>query len=72
MMPYSAYQLYQAERTKSAAEMRRADQQLGELSRTLSSAWHYATRPAGALLALAGRPRRRDQASAAAFCEAGC
>jgi len=33
MMPYGAYQLYQAERIKSAAEIRRADQQLGEMSR---------------------------------------
>jgi hypothetical protein len=72
MMPYGTYQLYQAERTKSAAEMRRADQQLGELSRTLSSAWYLAARPAGALLALAGRPRRRDRAASAAPCEAGC
>jgi hypothetical protein len=72
MMPYAAYQLYQAERTKSAAEMRRADQQLGELSRTLSSAWHYTTRPAGALLALLGGPRRRARAGSAEVCEAGC
>ncbi|HXB49522.1 MAG TPA: hypothetical protein VNW50_17295, partial [Streptosporangiaceae bacterium] len=33
MMPYQVYQLYQAERTKTAAEIRRADEQLGELSR---------------------------------------
>lgn len=71
-MPYGAYQLYQAERTKSAAEIRRADAQLGEISRTLSSAWHHASRPAGALLALLGRPRRRDQAESAALCKAGC
>ena len=72
MMPYSAYQLYQAERTKSVAEMRRADEQLGEFSRTLSSAWHHVSQPTGALLALLGRPPRRDQAESAELCEAGC
>jgi len=29
MMPYQSYQIYQAERPKSAAEIRRADEQLG-------------------------------------------
>jgi hypothetical protein len=47
MMPYQVYQLYQAERTKTAAEIRRADEQLGELSRAMSSAWHHAARLAG-------------------------
>lgn len=46
MMPYGAYQQYQIERPKSAAEIRRANEQMGELSRTLSSAWLGATRPA--------------------------
>ena len=54
MMPYQVYQLYQAERTKTAAEIRRADEKLGELSRALSSAWHHATRPIVVLRALAG------------------
>jgi hypothetical protein len=72
MTPYGAYQLYQAERPKSAAEVRRADEQLGEISRTLSAAWHHASRPAGALLALLGRRRRRDQARSAEPCGAGC
>jgi len=72
MTPYSAYQLYQAERPKSAAEIRRADEQLGEISRTLSTAWHHASRPTGALLALLGRPQRRDQAGSAAFGDVGC
>ena len=53
MMPYQVYQLYQAERTKTAAEIRRADEQLGELSRALSSAWQHA-RPQAVLRALAG------------------
>jgi hypothetical protein len=54
MMPYQVYQLYQAERTKTAAENRRADEQLGELSRALSSVWQHATRPKAVLRALAG------------------
>jgi hypothetical protein len=62
MMPYGSYQLYQAERTKSAAEIRRADEQLGEMSRALSSAWHHVSRPTGVLFALLGRCRPRTQA----------
>ena len=54
MMPYQVYQLYQAERTKTAAEIRRADEQLGELSRAFSSAWQHVTRPQAVLRALAG------------------
>lgn len=53
MMPYQVYQLYQAERPKTAAEIRRADEQLGELSRAFSSAWQHATRPQAVLRALA-------------------
>jgi hypothetical protein len=52
MMPYQAYQLYQAERTKTAAEIRRADEQLGELSQVLSSAWQHAAWPKGMVRAL--------------------
>src|SRR5215472_12251179 len=54
MMPYQVYQLYQAERTKTAAEIRRADDKLGELSRAWSSAWYHATRPIVVLRALVG------------------
>jgi hypothetical protein len=54
MMPYHVYQQYQAERTKTAAEIRRADEQLGELSRALSSAWQHVTRPKAVLPALRG------------------
>ena len=54
MMPYQVYQLYQAERTKTAAEIRRADERLGELSLALSSAWHHATRLKAVLRALPG------------------
>jgi hypothetical protein len=62
MIPYGSYQIYQAERTKSASEIRRADKQLGEMSRTLSSAWHHVSRPTGAPLALLGRRRPRIRA----------
>jgi hypothetical protein len=59
MMPYGSYQLYQTERPKSAAEIRRADEQLGEMSRTLSSAWQHAKEPTRLLLAHAGGRRSR-------------
>jgi len=52
MMPYQVFQLYQAERTKTAAEIRRDDEQLGELSRALSSTWHNAACRAAVLRAL--------------------
>jgi hypothetical protein len=54
MMPYQVYQLYQAERPKTAAEIRRADEKLGELSRASSSAWHHVTRPIVVLRGLVG------------------
>jgi hypothetical protein len=44
MMPYQSYQLYQAERTKTAAEIRRADEQLGHMARNLSLLWQHASR----------------------------
>ena len=45
MMPYQSYQLYQAERTKSAAEIRRADDQLGRMAENVSWLWQHAIRP---------------------------
>jgi hypothetical protein len=36
MMPYQVYQLYQTERLKSAAEVRRADEQLGRAAQRIS------------------------------------
>jgi hypothetical protein len=36
MMPYQSYQIYQAERPKSAAEIRRADEQLGHMAENVS------------------------------------
>jgi hypothetical protein len=49
MIPYQVYQLYQIERTKTSAEIRRADDQLGELSRALSSVRQHITLPSAAL-----------------------
>jgi hypothetical protein len=46
MMPYQAYQIYQAERTKTAAEIRRTDEQLGHMAANMSWLWRRATRPA--------------------------
>ena len=34
MMPYQSYQVYQAERPKTAAEIRRTDEQLGQMAET--------------------------------------
>ncbi|HEY3646810.1 MAG TPA: hypothetical protein VGL33_02475 [Streptosporangiaceae bacterium] len=45
MMPYQSYQIYQAERPKSAAEIRRADEQLGHMAERVSWLWQHAIRP---------------------------
>jgi len=47
MMPYQVYQLYQAERPKSAAEVRRANDQLGRAAEGLSSLWCRAAESIG-------------------------
>ncbi len=60
MMPYQSYQVYQAERTKTAAEIRRADEQLGHMAENLSWLWQHATRP----IALLRGPGRRPAYSA--------
>ena len=44
MMPYQSYQIYQAERPKSAAEIRRADEQLGHMAKNVSWLWQHAIR----------------------------
>ncbi len=56
MMPYHSYQIYQAERTKTAAEVRLADEQLGHLAASVSSLWCRATRPIGLLRGTSQRP----------------
>ena len=45
MMPYQSYQLYQVERVKTAAEIRRADEQLGQMAQSLSTCGAASTRP---------------------------
>jgi hypothetical protein len=45
MMPYQSYQTFQAERPKTTAEIRRADDQLGHMAENVSRLWHHATRP---------------------------
>lgn len=37
MMPYQAHQLYQIERPKSPAEIRRADEQLGRMAQSVTA-----------------------------------
>ena len=55
MMPYQSYQVYQAERAKTAAEIRRADEQLGHMAENISWLWQHATRP---IALLRGQDRR--------------
>ena len=55
MMPYQSYPIYQAERTKTDAEIERADEQLGHMAENVSWLWHHATRP----IALLRGPRAR-------------
>jgi hypothetical protein len=45
MMTYDPYRLYQAERAKSPAEVRRADEQLGRVAAAASSMFHDIMRP---------------------------
>jgi hypothetical protein len=45
MMPYDTYRLYQIERTKSPAEVRRADEQAARLASAASSLFRSITRP---------------------------
>ena len=45
MMPYDIYRLYQIERAKSPAEVRRADEQAARLASAASSLFRGITRP---------------------------
>jgi hypothetical protein len=56
MMPYQSYQIYQIERTKTRAEIRRADEQVGHLAEGVSRLWHHATRPVALHRGSQGRP----------------
>jgi len=52
MMFYDMNRQYQAERRMSAAEQRRADEQLGRMAARASGLWRRATRPARVLRGL--------------------
>ena len=43
MVPYDTYRIYQIERAKSPAEVRREDQQAAQLASALSSLFHGIT-----------------------------
>ena len=58
MMPYQSYQGFQAERPKTAAEIRRADEQLGHMAENISWLWQRATRP---IALLRGQDRRSSR-----------
>jgi hypothetical protein len=51
-MPYDTYRLYQVERVKSPAEVRRADEQAARLAAAASALFRGITRPVRAI----GRP----------------
>ena len=54
MMIYDMTLQHQAERRMSAAEQRRADEQLGRMAARVSRAWQRATRPARKPLRIRG------------------
>ena len=58
MMPYQSYQDYEARRPKTAAEIRRADEQLGHMAENISWLWQRATRPIALLRGQHRRPAR--------------
>jgi hypothetical protein len=49
MMPYDTYRIYQIERVKSLAEIRRADEQAGQFASAVSSLFGGITRPVRAI-----------------------
>jgi hypothetical protein len=55
-MPYQSYQDYQAGRPKTAAEIRRADEQLGRMAENASWLWRRVTRPIALFRAQDPRP----------------
>ncbi len=71
-MPYSVYQLYQAERVKSDAERRRADVALGMMAADVAQLWDRVARPVHALRSYRADYRRttRSGESDLAACEA--
>ena len=65
MMPYDSYRLYQTERPKTAAEIRHADEQIGQFSATASALFRSITRPRRV-----ARAYRLDSRRCAAQCTA--
>jgi hypothetical protein len=63
MMPYQTYQLYQIERPKSRAEIRRADEQLGRIAQSVAALRERAARRI-TVRALPLRGLRRQPATA--------
>jgi hypothetical protein len=62
MMPYDIYRIYQTERAKSPAEVRRADEQAAQVACAVSSLLRGLTRPVRAVrrpfpAAVPGLPR---------------
>ncbi len=55
MMPYQSYQLWETERSKSAAEQRAADARAGEIAAALSHPFSLAGRKLRAVAARRGR-----------------
>jgi hypothetical protein len=49
MMPYQSYQVFQAERPKTCAEIRRADDQLGHMAENMSRLWRHTVHPVSLL-----------------------
>ncbi len=52
MVPYDTYRIYQIERAKSLAEVRRADEQAARFASAVSSLFGGITRPVRAVRAL--------------------
>jgi hypothetical protein len=52
MVPYDTYRIYQIQRTKSLAEIRRADEQAARLAAAVSWVFRGITRPVRATRAL--------------------
>ena len=66
MMPYDTYRLYQADRAKSPAEVRWADERAGRLVATASRLFRSVTRPARGpypAIAFGGAPAPAEPAS---------
>ena len=57
MMIYAMSRQYHAERIMSAAEQRRADEQLGRMAARVSGFWRRATRPVRKLTGAPGYAR---------------